>query len=87
LRPDERRSFAEVAHAADVPFTGLWLEGRAELMAERIRARRDDASDASAEILAEQLRQDPRTIDWTRIAADRGPEDCLAAARNALAQG
>lgn len=87
LKPEERRSFADVARTAGVPFTGLWLEGRTKAMASRIRTRRGDASDATPAILAEQLRQDPGTIDWTRIDADQGPEACLAAARRALTEG
>jgi aminoglycoside phosphotransferase family enzyme/predicted kinase len=87
LKPEERRSFAEVARATGVPFSGLWLEGGADAMADRIRARRGDASDASPAVLAEQLRHDPGPIDWIRIDAGQGPEDCLAAARNALATG
>jgi predicted kinase len=85
LMPEERKSFADVARAAVVPFSGLWLEGAAETMASRIRARRHDASDASPEILAEQLRHDPGLINWVRIDAGGRPEDCLAAARRALA--
>jgi uncharacterized protein len=85
LMPEERSSFAKVARAATVPFSGLWLEGAAETMASRIRARRHDASDASPEVLAEQLRHDPGLIDWVRIDAGGGPEECLAAARHALA--
>jgi aminoglycoside phosphotransferase family enzyme/predicted kinase len=84
LRPEERQSPAKVARAAGVPFSGLWLEGPADAMASRIRARRDDASDATPEILAQQLQHDPGPIDWTRIDADQGPEACLTAARNAL---
>jgi predicted kinase len=87
LRPEERRSFAEVARAAAVPFSGLWLEARPEAMADRIRGRIRDASDASPEVLAEQLRHDPGEIDWIRIDAGGGPEDCLAAARRTLAAG
>jgi predicted kinase len=87
LMPEERKSFAEVARAAAVPFSGLWLEGAAETMASRIRARRHDASDASPEILAEQVRHDPGLIDWVRIDASGRPEECLAAARHALAAG
>ena len=86
LQPEERQSFAEVARAAGVPFSGLWLEGRAEAMASRIRKRRGDASDATPEVLALQLRYDPGAIDWTRIDADQGPQACLAAARNALTE-
>ena len=56
-------------------------------MANRIRGRVHDASDASPEILAEQLRHDTGKIDWVRIDAGGGPEDCLVAARHVLAAG
>jgi hypothetical protein len=87
LTAEERNSFAEVARAAAVPFSGLWLEARPEAMANRIRERVRDASDASPEILAEQMRHDTGKIDWVRIDAGGGPEDCLAVARPALAAG
>ena len=84
LAPAERRSFAEVARQAGAPFTGLWLETDAKAMAARIAGRRHDASDATAQILAQQLRRDPGPIDWIRIEAGGGPEETLAAARRAL---
>ena len=56
-------------------------------MANRIRGRVPDASDASPEILAEQLRQDTGKIDWVRIDAGGRAEDCLAAARRAIVAG
>ena len=87
LTSEERSSFAEVARAAAVPFSGLWLEARPEAMANRIRGRVRDASDASPEILAQQLRHDTGKIDWVRIDAGGGAEDCLANARHALAAG
>jgi hypothetical protein len=87
LTPEERNSFAEVARAAAVPFSGLWLEARPETMANRIRGRVRDASDASPEILAEQLHHDTGMIDWVRIDAGGGAEDCLAAAQRAVAAG
>ncbi|MGA7260177.1 MAG: AAA family ATPase, partial [Stellaceae bacterium] len=49
LTAEERNSFAEVARAAAVPFSGLWLEAGPEAMANRIRGRVRDASDASPE--------------------------------------
>jgi uncharacterized protein len=85
LQPAERWSFAQIAAKAGVQFTGLWLEAGAEAMAGRIRGRSGDASDATAEVLAQQLRQDPGPMDWTRIDAGGGPEQSLAAARRALA--
>jgi uncharacterized protein len=87
LTPAQRRSFAGIAAKAGVPFLGLWLEAGSEAMAERIRNRRDDASDATPEILAEQLRRDPGPIEWVHIGAGASPEQCLAAARHALALG
>ncbi len=84
LTEAQRRSFAEIARTAGAPFSGLWLEAAAATMTERILARRDDASDATPEILAQQLRRDPGAIDWTRIDTSGGPQACLAAARGAL---
>ena len=87
LKPEERRSFAAVAEAAAVPFSGLWLAAPALTMEARLRARRHDASDASPQVLAQQLRQDAGPVDWLIIEAGTGREDCLAAARRALALG
>jgi predicted kinase len=84
LKPEERRSFLEVAATAGVPFVGLWLTAPATTMDRRLRARRHDASDASPEVLAQQLQQDPGPMDWVRIDASAGPGECLAASRRAL---
>src|SRR6516225_3324235 len=78
LKPAERRSFAEIAAAAGVPFLGLWLMASEEAMDRRLRARRRDASDASPEVLAEQLRQNAGTMDWVRIDAGAGTKECLS---------
>jgi predicted kinase len=87
LKPAERQSFAAIAEAAAVPFSGLWLVGPTAAMEGRLRARRGDASDASPAVLARQLRQDPGPLDWVRIDAGAGPADCLAVARRALGLG
>jgi uncharacterized protein len=87
LTPRQRRSFADIARHAGAPFSGVWLEAGADAMAERIRTRRGDASDATPELLAQQLRHDPGPMDWIRIDAGGGPAECLTAARRALALG
>ena len=43
--------------------------------------------DAPPEVLAQQLRQYAGPIDWVIIDAGTGSEDCLSAARRALALG
>jgi uncharacterized protein len=87
LRPAERAALARTARAAGVPFTGLWLDAAPGAMAERVKARRHGASDATAAVLEGQLRHDPGAIDWVRLDAGGGPEATLAAARRALALG
>jgi uncharacterized protein len=84
LREDERRSFAAVAAAAGVPFTGSWLEAPGETMAARLAARRGDASDASAEVLGQQQLRDPGALDWNRVDSGGDPAATLAAVRRAL---
>ncbi|HWD57041.1 MAG TPA: AAA family ATPase [Stellaceae bacterium] len=84
LRPDERRSLAAVAAAAGVPFTGIWLDAPGAAMTARVAARRDDASDATAAVVARQMEADPGALDWQRIDAGGPPAAILAAARTAL---
>ncbi|HEX3860641.1 MAG TPA: AAA family ATPase [Stellaceae bacterium] len=84
LREDERRSFAAVAEAAGVPFAGLWLDAPEAAMSVRLDARRSDASDASTDVLRQQLSHDCGVVGWTRIDAGGSAEATLAAARRAL---
>jgi hypothetical protein len=64
LRPSERQAAADAAHDLGVPFQGVWLQGQAEMLGERLAARSGDASDAGPAILDEQLARDPGPIDW-----------------------
>jgi predicted kinase len=84
LRPEERRSFAALAARAGVPFTGIWLDAPAEALAARVAARRNDASDATAQIVARQLVADPGLIDWHRRQSGSSATETLAACRGLL---
>jgi uncharacterized protein len=84
LREEERRAFASVAAAAGVPFTGLWLEAPPETMRARIAWRRGDASDASAEILRNQMAHNSGALDWIGVESGGDRDATLAAARRAL---
>jgi len=80
-RPEQRQAFAEVARAAGVPFTGIWLEAPRPALEQRITDRRGDASDATIAVLKAQLGYDLGPIDWHRLDAGGYPAATLAAAR------
>lgn len=84
LKEAERRSFSELAATAGVPFSGIWLTADPAILVDRIRQRRQDASDASVEVLEQQLGIDPGSIEWTRVAAGADREAVLAAATRAI---
>ncbi len=71
-RERERAEIEALAHAAGVPFVGLWLEAPADVLEQRVTARKDDASDADAAVLHRQLTYDLGTIAWNRIDAGCG---------------
>ena len=83
--PLERAAIAEVAEEAGVPFTGLWLEGSPQLLATRLNGRIDDASDATFEVLQDQLRAGAGEIEWTRLDASSDADEVRSAAANVVA--
>lgn len=71
LQPEERAAAGAVAQDVGAPFRGVWLEGPADQLRERLAARRGDASDAGPGVLDQQLAHDPGPIAWeTFDAAD-----------------
>lgn len=84
LDENERRSFAVVAEQAGVPFSGVWLSAPREAMAARLDARRNDASDASLEVLQQQLKCDPGQIDWVRVEVGGDRDTAFATVRRAV---
>ena len=72
-RPTERAAVRAVAAEPGIPFQGVWLEASPATMRTRIAGRRNDPSDATADVLAAQLQRDCGDIDWTRLAAETTP--------------
>jgi aminoglycoside phosphotransferase family enzyme/predicted kinase len=70
-RPDNRAAIESAAASAGVPFVGVWLEAPESQLRSRIADRRDDASDADASVLRQQLLQDRGAVSWARIDASR----------------
>jgi uncharacterized protein len=83
-RPQERAAIEAVAQRAGVPFSGLWLEASPAVMAERVAARRDDASDATVAVVERQLNYDLGTVAWHRFDTRGGAEAVKAAAETLL---
>lgn len=79
-RPSERTAIEAVARTTAAPFVGLWLEAPQSVQIERVEARRGDASDATADVVARQAAYDLGDMAWHRIDAGTGPERTLTAA-------
>ncbi len=69
----EREAIEAVGAACGVPFEGLWLEAPPEVLAARIAARRNDASDADLAVLSGQLARDVGMIGWRRMTDEGRP--------------
>ncbi|WP_451986909.1 bifunctional aminoglycoside phosphotransferase/ATP-binding protein [Azospirillum endophyticum] len=84
-RPDERRRIEAVAAAAGTRFDGIWMEAPLAERVERVTNRRNDASDATADVVERQESYDLGTIGWTRLDSGRVAAEVLDDARASLA--
>jgi uncharacterized protein len=85
LDRNERAQIEAVAADAGVPFDGLWLRAPEDVLVGRVAARRDDASDATPEVVRRQLAIDPGEIAWRALEASGPLDDVALAARDLLA--
>ena len=83
-RADERQAIEDVARGAGAAFTGIWLSAPADRLAERVAARRGDASDATAAVVEMQMKRGAGEVTWEAVDASGGPEQVAAAARTLL---
>jgi hypothetical protein len=79
-RPADRIAIERVARESTVPFVGLWLDAPEGLLVDRTGRRRNDPSDADADVVRRQHAQGAGTIDWYRIDASREPPAVLSEA-------
>jgi hypothetical protein len=84
LDPAERAQIHQVASDAGVPFQGLWLTAPEAVLVQRLTARRGDASDATPDVLRQQLAIDPGPLTWPLLDAGRPLEEIAARARALL---
>ena len=81
----DRQAIEDIAHAAGVPFVGIWLDADEATLLARVAERRGDPSDADAAVVRQQCAQPPMTIAWHRLDGSGTPETVLAAAREVIA--
>ncbi len=67
----ERDALAALAARMKVPFTGFWLEVPAEILVARVEARANDASDAKAATVQQQLGWELGAMRWEKLDATR----------------
>jgi predicted kinase len=84
-RPPDRTAIEQAARDAGVPFFGLWLEAPEPVLAERLRRRTVDASDADADVLRMQEVQGAGRVTWQRLDASATATSVLASAGSCLA--
>jgi predicted kinase len=83
-KADEKLRVAEIAARGGVPFRALWLTAPDALLKARVEARRGDASDATSEVVEQQLKWHTSNSGWAEIDASGPPADVLAAASRIL---
>ena len=83
IPPSARRSNGSHA-TAGVPFQGLWLSAPEDILVQRVAARRGDASDATPDVLRQQLATDPGALTWPLLDVSGSPEAVAAQARALL---
>jgi aminoglycoside phosphotransferase family enzyme/predicted kinase len=76
-RPADRQAIERVAADMSVPFIGLWLEAPEPTLAARTEQRRNDPSDADADVIRMQHRQGTGLMTWHRVEASGSPEIVL----------
>lgn len=86
-RPGERLQLEKMADALGTPLSGQWLSAAQDTLASRVAQRRNDASDATVEIVRQQRDYDIGELSaaWTVIDAGRDIETTARQAEAVLA--
>jgi predicted kinase len=69
--PERRLAIEDSAVGIDVAFAGFWLDAPPEVLRERVRGRKGDASDADSAVLDQQLKSIGQVTDWQKLDATR----------------
>lgn len=80
-RPEERRRLERLAESADVQLKALWLTAEPETLMERVARRRNDASDATVDVVRKQLGYDLGAFSSSWKVLDTGRDGQTAVRR------
>ncbi len=84
----EREHIEKIARQVEADFYGLWLNAPADVLKQRVTSRSreaDDASDANADVVAQQLDYDLGKMTWTSVNAGQSADITLREARQVIA--
>lgn len=81
LKESERRYLSKAVEAADAEFRPMFLTADLDVRLNRIRSRKNDASDATPEIATGQEDYDIGEISWPTVDASGSPAQTLERAR------
>jgi predicted kinase len=76
-RPADRRAIEGVAAHLPVPFIGIWLDAQESTLIARVEQRRQDVSDADADVIRMQHTQGTGAMTWYRVEASMSSEAVL----------
>jgi hypothetical protein len=82
--PSERAQMAAVAERTGARLTAFWLDAPPHVLLQRVGARKNDASDATPQVVEQQMAYDLGDLQWTRIDASGSPEETLRTAMSHL---
>ncbi|MEH6403449.1 MAG: AAA family ATPase [Sneathiella sp.] len=78
-RESDQLSFEKIAKNLHIPFTGIWLNVDQKIMATRIEGRTRDASDATIQVLEQQVsRNNKKNSTWLQLDASGTAEQSLS---------
>jgi len=76
-RAEDRDRVEQAATNARVPFDGFWLQADPEDLHARLETRDPGASDADADVLAQQLAHAPDRTGWQTVSTAGTPQDSV----------
>jgi aminoglycoside phosphotransferase family enzyme/predicted kinase len=73
--PEARAEIEAIARAANVPFSGVWLEAPEGTLVRRVAARQGDVSDADPAVVRTQVARGAGELTWHRVDASKSSRE------------